>query len=95
MAGVIIDVTISHGGSALTDDLEAMLEDNDLELVVVNSPGACGPCRANKDPHNVPCWECNGNILRIDSDDPGARNMCQCRVEVRERRSGSDLYSGR
>lgn len=94
MAGVIIDVTISHGGS-LADDLEQAMEDEGLELVVVNGPGACGPCRANKDPHNVPCWECQGNILRIDADDPGARNMCNCRVEWRKRREGSDLYSGR
>lgn len=95
MAGVIIDVTISHGSGSLADDLDQMMEDSGLELVVVNGPGACGPCRANKDPHNVPCWECQGNILRIDSDDPGARNMCNCRVEVRNRREGSDLYSGR
>jgi hypothetical protein len=85
MAGVIIDVTISHGGSDLASDLDQMMDDSDLELVVVNGPGACGPCRANKNPHNVPCYECTGNILRIDSDDPGARNLCQCRVEVREK----------
>lgn len=92
MAGVVIDVTISHSGS-LADDLDQMMEDSDLELVVMNGPGACGPCRANKNPHNVPCYECEGNILRIDSDDPGARNLCQCWVEVRNKRDS--YYSGR
>ena len=85
MAGVDIVVTISHSGGSLYDDLDQMMEDSGLELVVVNGPGACGPCRANKNPHNVPCWECEGNILRIDADDPGARNLCQCRVEVRRK----------
>lgn len=84
MAGVVITVTVSHGGS-LVDDLDQMMEDSDLELVVVNGPGACGPCRANKNPHNVPCYECTGNIARIDPDD-GVGNLCNCRVEVRNKR---------
>jgi hypothetical protein len=92
VAGVVITVTISHGGS-LADDLDQIMDDFGMELVVVNGPGACGPCRANKNPHNVPCWECNGNIARIDPDDAKG-NLCQCRVEWRRKDDRDALSDG-
>lgn len=99
MAGVVINVTISRGGPSSDDILEDSLSDSGFELYVIHGPGACGPCRANQDPRNVPCEQCNGNILRLltesNDEDPiedlaeaglsGGGNMCQCRVGVRRK----------
>lgn len=76
MAGVEIEITVEHGDW----DCEQRFKDSGLELRVKNEPGACLPCRRNHNIFNVPCWECNGNILRIDPDDVGARNLCHCTV---------------
>jgi hypothetical protein len=99
MAGVVIDVSIEKGGTSVADDLDQLVSDSGYELVVVHGPRACGPCRANENPHNVPCAECHGNIAGkvganvADSDDPDADddkalargNLCQCRVELRKK----------
>lgn len=67
-----ITVAVEGGDDAL--DVERA-----TELRVRHEPGACLPCRMNNDPANVPCWECNGNIARIDPDDPKG-NLCRCSV---------------
>jgi hypothetical protein len=52
--------------------------------------GACAPCVANNDPHNIPFFGCNGNITRIDPDD-GKGNLCRCKkVWVRDDQRNSD-----
>jgi len=44
---------------------------------VKHEGGACAPCVANNDPHNVPFWGCNSNIDRIDPDEHMG-NGCRC-----------------
>lgn len=91
MAGVIVNVTVSHGHSVI-DVVDEYLDDNGLERYVIHGPRACGPCRANENPNNVPCAECRGNLLDPDHDgdvDNRSGNMCQCRVGIR-RKDGSD-----
>jgi hypothetical protein len=83
MAGVIINVTVSHGGS-LMGELDDSLDDSGLERYVIHGANACGPCQANKNPDNVPCAACTGNTSRIDPDD-GKGNLCQCKVGVRRK----------
>lgn len=79
MAGMEIEITVNHGQIDFLAEAQQVIQENE-DLVVVNEPGACLPCRRNHDVFNVPCWECTGNILRIDPDDPGARNLCHCTV---------------
>jgi hypothetical protein len=103
MAGVTITASIEKGGTSVADDLDQMVDDWGYELVVVHGPHACGPCRANENPHNVPCAECHGNLVARahaggDNDDPdaddgnlpGGGNLCQCRVQLRKK-SGEDF----
>ncbi len=88
MAGVEINVTISHGGGHLFDEFEDLLNDSDMELVVVHGPGACSPCRANDDVRNVPCAECIGNVAGHHMESARAQavgNLCRCRVEARRK----------
>jgi hypothetical protein len=87
VAGVIVTVAISGGGSVF-GDFEDLLNDSGMELVVVPGPGACGPCRANKNPRNVPCAECDGNVAGHHMESAHARavgNLCRCRVEMRRK----------
>jgi len=105
MAGVVIVVSVGGGGNTVADDLSTSLSDEGYELVVVHGPRACGPCRANENPQNVPCAECTGNIegRAGGGDDPDGDadddlrggNLCQCRVKLRkkhgENHDGEDL----
>ena len=92
MAGVVIDVTISHGGSLL-DEVQDSLNDDGYEWIVVHEAGACAPCRGNEDPDLVPFPGCHGNSAlwaqKAADDDPDGDsdsdrkprdvgNMCQC-----------------
>jgi hypothetical protein len=70
-----IEITVEHGDW----DCAERFRDAGLHLEVKREPGACGPCRRNDDVTNVPCWECVGNIRRIDPDDPKG-NLCRCTV---------------
>lgn len=99
MAGVVITAVVEAGGISIADEMDQSLSDSGYELVVVHGPRACGPCRANENPHNVPCAECTGNIAGkvkanvSDGDDPDADdagalargNLCQCNVELRKK----------
>lgn len=98
MAGVDITATVGGGGAGtVADDVNSSLEDAGYELVVVHGPRACGPCRANENPQNVPCAECTGNVEGRavggsddpdgDEDDETMRqgNLCQCRVKLRKK----------
>lgn len=72
-----------HGDADFGD--EGNLGDTmDRYLKVKASPTACAPCKANAEANNVnnvPCWECTGNIDRIDPDE-GLGNGCRCEVIV-------------
>ena len=95
MGDVVITaaVSTSSGSVNLDDDFSGLAEriSNEVGLEVVHEPGACAPCVANRDPTLVPFPGCNGNIARLDSDDPDgdaddaknlARgNLCRCRVK--------------
>jgi hypothetical protein len=107
MAGVIITASVGGGGTGtVADSLGASLDDEGYELVVVHGPRACGPCRANENPQNVPCAECTGNIEGRsagggddpdgdDDDELRGGNLCQCRVKLRRKHGdhsdGEDL----
>lgn len=103
MAGVVITAVVHAGQVSVSDDVDQALSDSGYELVIVRGPHACGPCRANENPHDVPCSECTGNIAgRLgasgDSDDPDADdadamaigNLCQCRVRL-QKKTDQDL----
>lgn len=83
MAGGQVRITVSVSGGF--DDAFDDLGGDDYELRVRHEAGACAPCVANNDPHNVPFWGCNGNIDRIDPDD-GKGNLCRCSVEYVKKR---------
>lgn len=73
-----------HGGADFGDEGGNLGDVMDRYLRVKASPTACAPCKANAEAnnvHNVPCFECNGNIDRIDPDE-GIGNLCRCSVEV-------------
>jgi hypothetical protein len=71
-----------HGDAELGDG--DIGDSMDRYLRVKASPTACAPCKANAEAnnvHNVPCFECTGNIDRIDPDE-GIGNLCRCEVKV-------------
>jgi hypothetical protein len=73
-----------HGDADFGDGEGNLGDTMDRYLRVKASPTACAPCKANAEAnnvHNVPCFECNGNIDRIDPDE-GIGNLCRCSVEV-------------
>jgi hypothetical protein len=85
--GLRIDARF-HGGAdfsgAGNGDDENLGDVMNRYLRVKASPTACAPCKANAEAnnvHNVPCWECTGNIDRIDPDE-GIGNLCKCTVVV-------------
>ena len=89
MASFPITVTISHGVGSLTDDLDQLLDDHDLERYVIHSPGACAPCRANDNPNLVPHYAgCVGNVAGHHMESVHAQavgNLCKCTVGVRRK----------
>jgi len=87
MGRVTITVTVS-GGGGLMDEIDDSLDEEGFERYVIHGPRACGPCRANEEPDNVPCAECRGNLIDPDHDgdvDSRSGNMCQCRVGIRRK----------
>jgi hypothetical protein len=94
MAGVVITVSVGGGAASLADDLDAALEEEGWEWVIVRGPHACGPCRANQNPHNIPCAQCTGYTRTGDTDGPDDDAddsfQCQCRVFLR-RKHGGDM----
>lgn len=83
MGDLIIEARF-HGGADFGDEGGNLGDSMDRYLRVKASPTACAPCMANAEAnnvHNVPCFECLGNINRIDPDE-GIGNLCKCSVEV-------------
>jgi hypothetical protein len=94
MAGVVITASVSGGGT-VADDLDAALDDEGWEWVIVRGPHACAPCRANENPHNIPCAQCTGYTRTHDTDGPDDdaddQFQCQCRAVLR-RKDGGDMH---
>ncbi len=89
MGDLIIDAQF-HGGADFGDGEGDLGDVMDRYLKVKASPSACAPCKANEaanNVHNVPCFECTGNIDRIDPDE-GIGNLCRCSVVVVEEHNG-------
>ncbi len=80
VGGVVVTAVVHGAGGSL---LQEFLDDEGLEREVVHSQGACGPCRANRNPDLIPFPGCNGNIAAKDPDDAKALaigNLCNCKV---------------
>lgn len=93
MAGVVIVASVSGGGGpSISDDLDQIVSDAGYELVIVRGPHPCGPCEANRDPHQIPFPGCDGNLARREGDEPDGDaddakdvlkgNLCQCRTRL-------------
>jgi hypothetical protein len=87
VGGVVIHASVSGGGGGPDGRPQAsdftLTDENghELQLKVKHHQGACAPCRANEDPFNIPCVECNGNIGLKDPDE-GIGNLCNCTVQL-------------
>lgn len=75
MGGIVITVTVEGDFDFPLDGVGDEGDGGHWE--VKHEPGACAPCVANNDPHNVPFFGCNGNIDRIDPDEH-LGNGCRC-----------------
>lgn len=79
MGDADITVTISKGDASLMDDIDELLHAGGLVRIAMHGPGACGPCRDNRDPENVPVADCRGNIA---AEHGATGYSCQCWVDI-------------